>query len=198
MSELTDEPMAYIVRRSDTAVTVYSNCDQVSLYAGDTLVETKNPDGGTALNHPPFSFSVNGSANQLRADCLVGGTVSAQYEWRRPGSASRLQVTADRPSIYADGSDFSRVIASVVDADGTIVTGATDNISFEISGPGRLIGDTPVRPRVGSIIILAASNSLQTGTLTVTASASGLTSGSVDITVNPIPDGYYIPGETSL
>ena len=122
--------------------------------------------------------------------------MKAQHEWRRPGTASRLLVQADRSSIYADGSDFSRVIVSVVDADGTVVSGANDNISFKISGPGRLIGDNPVRPRVGSSIILAASNSLQTGSVTITASASGLTSGSVDITVNPIPDGYYIPGET--
>jgi beta-galactosidase len=196
MSELTDEPMVYIVKTADSGVTVYSNCDQVSLYEGDTLVETKNPDGATALNHPPFSFSVNASANQLRADCLMGGAVSAQHEWRRPGTASRLQVEADRSSIYADGSDFSRVIVSVIDANGTVVSGANDSISFEISGPGRLIGENPVRPRVGNIIILAASNSLQTGSLTITATASGLTSGSVDITVTPIPDGYYIPGET--
>jgi beta-galactosidase len=196
ISELTDDPMAYIVKHSDSGVTVYSNCEQVSLYEGDTLVETRSPDSGYALNHPPFSFSVNGSANHLRADCLVGGEVRAQHEWRRPGTASRLAVEADRSSIHADGSDFSRIIVSVVDADGTVVSGANDNISFEISGPGRLIGDNPVRPRAGSSIVLAASNSLQTGSVTITASASGLTSGSVDITVNPIPDGYYVPGAT--
>jgi hypothetical protein len=107
-----------IGKTSDSGVTVCSNCDQVSLHEGDTLVETKSPDGGTALIHPPCSFTVNASANRLRADCLMGGAVSAQHEWRRPGTASWLLVEADRSAIFADRSDFSRVIVSVVDAGG--------------------------------------------------------------------------------
>lgn len=197
ISELTKSPMIYVSKYSDTGVTVFSNCDQVRLSqdtgSGYTVVGTKNPDSGFVLNHPPFSFTVSSSVIKLKAEGLVGGTVKATNEWLKPGTAKALKLEADRSSIFADGSDFSRIIVSVVDANGTLVPSATNAITFKISGSGRLIGDNPVNARAGMNIILAAAN-YQTGTITITATASGLTSASVNVTINQVPAGYDIPG----
>jgi hypothetical protein len=77
-------------------------------------------------------------------------------------------------SIVADGCDFSRIIASIVDSNGTVVETATNTntITFTVSGQGELVGTNPIAAKAGMIVILAKST-LTTGTMQITATASG-------------------------
>src|SRR5262249_8432880 len=59
-------PMVYIANNwsasSPTTVRVYSNCDEVTLYANDSLVGTQKADDdriSTNLAHPPFTFKLD-------------------------------------------------------------------------------------------------------------------------------------------
>ena len=178
---------------------VYSNCDQVRLYKNNVLIATQSPDAAQLdvsgfpnsvtpktspnnLAHPPFTFkNVAFAAGELRADGLIGGQVVATHTVKTPGAPAAIVLAADPPNIEANGSDFSRIIASVVDANGTVVPTAANSISFTISGGGgNLIGENPMAAQAGVNIILAKA-SLTLGEITVTAISNGLTSGSVKV-----------------
>jgi hypothetical protein len=178
---------------------VYSNCQQVRLYKNNVLVATQSPDASQLdvsgfsnsvtpktspnnLAHPPFTFkNVTFTAGELRAEGLIGGQVVATHTVKTPGAPAAIVLKADPPQIEANGGDFSRIIASVVDANGTVVPTATNSISFAISGGGAtLIGENPMAAQAGMNIILAKS-SLTLGEITVTAASGGLTSGSTKV-----------------
>lgn len=55
---------------------------------------------------------------------------------RTAGRATDIKLEADRDTIYADGSDLCFVTVSLVDANGTEVPSANDELSFEVTGAG--------------------------------------------------------------
>jgi beta-galactosidase len=52
----------------------------------------------------------------------------------------RIMLSADRTDIGADGVDLSVVTAWAVDPAGRLVPLAANDVAFEVSGPGRIIG----------------------------------------------------------
>jgi beta-galactosidase len=178
---------------------VYSNCQQVRLYQGTTLIGTLSPDvtpyyvnyvGRPAsswnLAHPPFTFrNVTYQANNmLRAEGLINNTVVARDTVRAQGSPSTIKLVADPPVIDANAQDISRIEAYIVDANGTWIHSATNSVTWTLNGSAAtLVGDNPISAQAGACIILAKAT-LNCGTVTVRASGSGLTSQTIDITVN--------------
>jgi len=80
----------------------------------------------------------------------------------------------------ADTNNTSEITATIVNAGGETVTDATNEITFSISGPGILSSPTTITPTNGVATINLTSNGTP-GTITVTASASGLEPGVVDV-----------------
>jgi Cellulose binding domain/Glycosyl hydrolases family 2, TIM barrel domain/Glycosyl hydrolases family 2/Glycosyl hydrolases family 2, sugar binding domain/Glycoside hydrolase family 2 C-terminal domain 5 len=196
-------PMVYIANwwtsTSPTSVIVYSNCSQVKLYLNNTLLATQSPDSGnsdTYLAHAPFTFSgYTWQTGTLRADGLINNSVVASYTAKTPGTATRLLVSIDtaNQSLIANGVDFAIVQASVVDQNGTIVPTNNTNITFTVTGAGALIGDSsiganPVTTGAGISAALVRTTGTA-GSITVTASASGLQSSSASVTsvVSTVP-----------
>jgi beta-galactosidase len=177
---------------------VYSNCQQVKLYQGTTLIATQSPDNTPyyvtsvgrpsstwSLAHPPYTFkSVAYQANtMLIAEGLINSQVVARDTVRAQGAASTIKLIADPPVIEANGQDISRIEAYIVDANGTWIHSATNSVSWTLSGTGaELYGDNPISAQAGACIILAKAN-LTPGTVTLQAGSNGLTSQSVTITV---------------
>jgi beta-galactosidase len=192
-------PMVFIASNwtstSARPVTVFSNCDQVSLYLNNTLVATQSPVTGTNLEHPKFSFNVSAfQSGTLRADGLIGGTVRATHSVTTPGTATRIVVsidTADMP-LAADGSDIAIVYASILDANGTVVPTASNSVTFTLSGPADFIGNNPQPADAGIATILLRSRTTG-GLITVSASATGLTGGSVSVTSATGPTTVSMP-----
>jgi beta-galactosidase len=189
---------------------VYSNCDSVRLYRNGTLVATQRPDTlfevadsslcydagwgkfcftlpireKNLLAHPAFTFkNVAFKAGELKAEGYIGGVVAATHIVKTPGTAKKIVLQADPPVIEANGSDFSRIVATVVDSNGTQVLSSGTAISFSMSPDnGKIIGDNPAPTEAGATIILAQA-STHSGKFSISASAAGLASGSVDVTV---------------
>ena len=188
---------------------VYSNCDSVRFYQNGTLVATQRPDSlfvvtdsllcydaGWAmfcyplplqetdiLAHPAFTFkNVPFQAGELKAEGLIGGQVVATHVVRTPGGAKSIVLQADPPVIEANGSDFSRIVARVVDSNGTqaLITGTP--ITFSLSGGGKLIGDNPAPAEAGATIVLAQA-SLTAGAMSITASTDGLAGGAISVSM---------------
>jgi beta-galactosidase len=178
---------------------VYSNCQQVRLYQGTTLIGTQSPDvtplyvnyiGTPAstwnLAHPPVTFRnvAYQAGTYLRAEGLINSVVVATDTARAPGTASTVKLVADPPVLEANGQDISRIEAYIVDANGTWIHTATNSITFTLTGAsGTLIGDNPTAAQAGAGIILARAN-LTCGTFSVQAAPSGLAAQTIDITVN--------------
>ena len=146
----------------------------------------RRPTRAGQLAHPPFTFkNVAYAAGTLRAEGLIGGVVVAKDSVQSPGAQSALKLVADPDTIEANGGDFSRVEAYIVDNNGTWIQYTTTSIKFSLTGQGDLVGDNPIAAQSGACITLAKAR-LTPGTLTVTGSATGLASATATIVVKGV------------
>ena len=74
----------------------------------------------------------------LKAVGLRGGRVVAENVLTTAGEPVRLQVTADRTVVEANGEDLSFVTVEAVDAHGQPDLHADQEVQFEINGPGAI------------------------------------------------------------
>jgi beta-galactosidase len=158
-------PMVFIASEwtpaSATEVRVFSNCDEVSLSLNGRLLERKGPDRNrisTRLAHPPFTFQVGDfQAGALRAQGYLAGRRVAEHVVRTPGAAERLTLAFDLSGRPHDRGrkDHLFCYASLVDAQGTVVPEAWENVAFGLTGDGKLIGMNPIATDAGiaSIVI---------------------------------------------
>ncbi len=192
---------SYWTATSARPVTVFSNCEQVSLYLNGTLVATQSPATGTNLEHPTFSFTIASfQSGTLRADGLIGGVVRATHSVTTPGTAARVSIVIDTADVpfTADGSDIAIVYASILDANGTTIPTATNSVTFTIaSGPGDLIGINPQTAEAGIASILLRSRTTA-GRIVVNAGSGGMTgSDTVTSVVTPVT-GIINPFRTAV
>jgi beta-galactosidase len=183
---------------SPSAVTVFSNCEQIRLYQNGKVVATQEPDAGYRIPHPPFTFRVGDFSatrtmlfatgvapsgteiGELKAEGLIDGKVAATHQIYSPGEPKSLQLKLDacgRDPI-ADGADWLRVYAYICDARGTTYPYADDLVTFSVCGQGTLIGDekifaNPARAEAGIATGLVRTTRIA-GTVAVTATAPGL------------------------
>jgi len=219
-AELTDEPMVYIADYwnglEGDPLTVYSNCDEVRIIVNGKVVATHSPDSEWKhLDHPPFTFpEVTYEPGTITAEGLIGGEVVATDTRRTPGPPSAVRLEADYTELPANGYDFTRIVVSLVDDNGTVVPteGAVvpsyggppaPYITFDVSGVGRLIGgtdptwpDNHLRVLAGQNIVLVQSPPTP-GSMTLTAHSPGLTSDSIVINFTPVPPSPLSPSPSA-
>ena len=56
------------------------------------------------------------------------------------GEVAKIQLTADRKSIQADGKDLSFITITLLDKEGNIVPKAHNLVKFELVGAGEIVG----------------------------------------------------------
>ena len=108
--------------------------------------------------------------------------------------ASQLTLSADRDSIVADGDDLSYVTIDVKDAKGNLVNTDDVNVQLSIEGEGAIVGVDNGRQidhtsyqslsrnaAAGQLVAIVQSTDKE-GSFTVTATADGVTAGSVTVT----------------
>jgi beta-galactosidase len=175
----------YWIASSPTTVKVFSNCQQVKLYINNVLAATRSPDSdvnSTNLQHPPFTFSgLTFQAGELKAEGLINGQVVATHIVRTPGSTKSLSVEFDVNDVPANGSETIFVYASILDANGTLVPTASNNVTFSVTGPASLASPATIKAEAGIATALVRVSD-QPGLITVTAAASGLDGDSDTIT----------------
>jgi beta-galactosidase len=208
-----DGPMVFIANfatfLSPTAVTVFSNCEQVRLRLGGEEVAVQRPDAGHRVPHPPFTFTVSRFATErstmfmspgidaqvkpleLLAEGLIGGKVVATHVMRPPGVARQLLLRADLcgRDLLADGSDWIRVHALVCDAHGTVCPFADDAVHFTVDGEGEVVGGleigaNPVRAEAGIATALVRGTT-HSARVIVRARSFGLADGVVEVRSRP-------------
>ena len=95
--------------------------------------------------------------------------------------ATKLALVGDKTSVEADGASQVTLTASVKAASGSTVTNATNAVTFSTTS-GLLSAQTVSAVNGIATVRLTPAASATSGTVTVTASASGLTSATVTVT----------------
>jgi len=139
----TDAPVLHLLPHWNWAgreggevdVRALSNCDEVELFLnGHSLgrqVMRRNSEIKWKVSYAPGILSAQG---------FRGGKLVAETKVETTGEPAAVQLTPDRAAINADGEDVSLVTVAVTDDHGRVVPVAGNSISFELTGPGRIIG----------------------------------------------------------
>lgn len=196
-SEMVAKPMVHIADETASTngkVRVFSNCQEVELYHNGVLLAKQLPDNDIKrknVNHPSFTFNFNWQEGELKVIGYSNGEKIAAHSRTKQGNPYQIKVDyniSNKP-FYVGGSDLRLVHAYVVDKNGEVITNATNNIKFSISGEGILVdnGKIDANPAVTyngvASIYVRANNDV--GNIKVTASSKGLKSGSATIKTVP-------------
>ncbi|MDP4216359.1 MAG: glycoside hydrolase family 2 TIM barrel-domain containing protein [Bacteroidota bacterium] len=121
----------------DARVQVFSNCDEVELFLND---RSHGVRPRPADNASPRSWQLTFEKGTLRVVGRNNGRVVATREWKTAGPPARIELKADRDRIAADWNDICIIRATVVDANGVPCPTADDQLTFTVTGAGRLAG----------------------------------------------------------
>lgn len=115
-------------------IRLYTNCDEADLILNGTSLGRKALDGDWIEYEVPYQ------PGELKAIGYRDGKSVAEDIQRTAGKAAAIRMEANRPVLQADGSDVACVKVSIVDADGIVVPNAENNVQFEVTGAGTLLG----------------------------------------------------------
>ena len=124
---------------SDAAITVrcYTTCPEVTLSLNDKLLGSKRladaADGA-------LSWQVPYEPGALKAVGLKDGKPACEFVLQTAGEASRIVLLPDATRLGPGAQDISHVEFRIVDAQGVRVPNATNEVSFTVEGPARIIG----------------------------------------------------------
>jgi len=124
---------------------------------------------------------------ELKVVAYKNGQKWAEEIVKTTKEASRLQASADRNQIIANGKDLSFITVQITDKDGLMVPRANNPIEFSIEGPGEIVatdnGDSynlesfASHQRAafnGLALVIIRSESGKTGKISVKAKSIGL------------------------
>ncbi|HEX3798294.1 MAG TPA: beta-galactosidase GalA [Verrucomicrobiae bacterium] len=119
----------------DIDVWVQSNCEEVELFLnGQSQGRKKMP------RNSHLEWKVKYAPGTLLARGFNGGKEILADQRETTGAPAAIQLTPHRENLRADREDVSVITTQVNDAQGRLVPNATNEITFSITGPGRIIG----------------------------------------------------------
>jgi len=119
----------------EIAVWVYSNLDKVELFLNNQSLGAKDvkKDSHVAwvVKYAPGSIEARGFKDSKQVMTAKRQTT---------GAPAKLVMSADRSEISADGEDVAMFAVAVQDALGRVVPITENEVTFRVSGAGKLIG----------------------------------------------------------
>jgi beta-galactosidase len=192
----TDKPVLHLfphwnwpgMEGKEIAVWVYSNLDKVELFLNGESLGAKEMEKDShvawAVKYAPGSIEARGSKD---------GKMVMTEKRETTGSATKLVMTADRREVLANGEDVAMFAIAVHDAQGRVVPITDNEVTFKISGEGKLIGvgngdptdqesDKGASRKAFSGLCMAVVQSTKTaGEIAVEATSPGLAPATVTI-----------------
>jgi beta-galactosidase len=117
------------------SVWCHSNLDSVELFLNGASLGAKNVEKNSHVE-----WKVKYAPGVIEARGTKGGRVVQTEKRETTGAPAGLRLHPDRMKIAADGEDVSVVNVEVVDASGRVMPIASNEVSFRVAGPGRIIG----------------------------------------------------------
>ena len=202
-SDWTDEPMVHIIPQNwnwpqfsnhPIPVWVYSNCDEIELFLNNKSLGVKQINRDETLH---AAWDVRYAAGELKAVGRNGGQPVCTNSVRTAAPPTRLELTADRAELAADGNDLSFIKVRLVDENGVVCPESDRMVKVDVEGNGVLFGvgngnafnhepfkGDRVRTFYGLCRVIVKSTK-QAGPVRVTLSADGVEAGTVSITTLP-------------
>jgi beta-galactosidase len=172
----------------EIAVWVYSNLDRVELFHNGRSLGAKDMKKDSHL-----AWDVKYAPGTIEARGFKDGKQVMTAKRETVGPAARLALTVDRDRISADGEDVAMFAVEVQDAQGRTVPVTDNEVSFRLTGQGKIVGvgnGDPTSPEsdkaasrkafCGFCMALAQSTK-EAGNITVEATSPGLTPSTVTI-----------------
>jgi len=116
-------------------VVVYSNCDEVELWLNGKSLGKKIMELNGHLE-----WQVAYKPGVLTATGYKNGVKTATDIVKTTGDPSTIALQANKPAINADKEDIALVTVNTNDKNGLQVPTAGNEITFSITGPGKIIG----------------------------------------------------------
>jgi len=170
------------------AVWVYSNCDKVEL-----LVNGQSQGVQEIKKDLHAAWTVTYAPGAIEARGYKADKVVMTEKRETTGAPAKLVMTSDRSDVAADGEDVAMFAVEVRDAHDRIVPETDNEVTFKISGEGKLIGtgngdptehtpDKGTSRKAFSGYCMGIVQSLKTaGSITVEATSPGLAPATVAI-----------------
>ena len=173
-------------------VAIFSNCDRLELFVDGKPHSTLQPDRKNYpnLKCPPFftTLDLDGAGHpELRIDGYVAGHLALSRSFSSDPGKDQFLLKADDATIVGDGTDATRVVFQVVDKFGAPRLLAGGEVTFEITGPGVLVGDSSfsLTESGGAGAVWIKASPASSGKIVLKAAHSKLGSKSVVIQVQP-------------
>jgi beta-galactosidase len=178
--------------RKNIPVEIYSNCDSVELFLNGRSLGEK-PIADRLL--PAIVWLVPNEAGTVDAIGKKAGVAAARFQLKTIREPEKIELTPDLKTLKNAGRQVATIEVSVLDRNGNRVPDATQAVTFEVAGAGRLIAvanadltdGTPItgsqaRLYQGRAVAVVRSGSAS-GKITVRVTAPGLTAGEAVLTV---------------
>ena len=139
----TSEPVLHITPHwnwkggegKEISVWAYSNCDEVELFLNRKSLGKKR-----VLKNSHAEWKVKFKPGTLFAKGYKNGKVIITDQQVTTSEAAIVQVLPSKNELKADGQDLSVITIEVTDLAGNQVPTANNEITFTLSGPGKIIG----------------------------------------------------------
>jgi beta-galactosidase len=142
-SQWTSKPMVHLLPHWNWApgdtipVWAYSNCDSVSLSINGKSLGSKKMN---VVKPYHVEWKIPFIAGKVKAQAFRNGKVVAKDSIITAGTDSRIGLITDRAIIQADGNDQAFIETDILDANGTLSPNADNQINYNITGPGKIVG----------------------------------------------------------
>ncbi len=198
----------------EIAVWVYSNLDKVELYVNGVSLGAKE-----VVKDSHVAWVVKYAPGSIEARGFKDGRVVMTEKRETTGPAAKLVMSADRQTISADGEDVAMFAVAVQDAQGRVLPVTDSEVTFRVTGEGKLIGvgngdptnqesdKGATRKAFSGYCMALVQSTKNAGSITIEATSPGIVTASVTITANeaklrpqvavwerPVPTGSGITG----
>ncbi len=175
------------------AVWVHSNLDKVELFHNGQSLGAKDMKKDSHL-----AWNVKYAPGTIEARGYKGDKVVMTAKRETTGPAATLVMKADRNELSADGEDVAMFAVEVKDAQDRVVPITDNEVTFKISGGGKLIGvgnGDPTdhgsdkgssRKAFSGCCMAVVQSTKKGGSITVEATSPGLSPATVTISARPV------------
>jgi beta-galactosidase len=193
-SEWTDKPVLHIFPHWNwepgkliDVWAYYNNADEVELFLNGKSLGIKKKEGEDLH----IMWRVKYEPGTLKAVSRKNGKVVLTREIRTAGAPAKIELTADRKNIKADGKDLSFITVKILDKDGNVVPIADNLVDFKINGEGYIAGvdngdevshdpfKADYRKVFNGLALAIVQAKEKAGNITFTATSKGLQSATI-------------------
>jgi beta-galactosidase len=165
----------------------YNHADEVELFLNGKSLGVKKKNGEDLH----VMWRVKYEPGTLKAVSRKNGKVVLTREIHTAGEPAKIELTADRKNIKADGKDLSFITVRILDKNGNLVPNADNLVNFKLNGEAFITGvdngdevshdpfKADYRKAFNGLALAIIQTKEKAGTITFTATSKGLTGASV-------------------